>query len=109
MYRFVPDTQVRWRDAIPAAVLASLLFEASKAAFAYYLASLSSLDLVYGSITTVVVLMLFLYMIAAVVVFGGEVSSEYQRSSTSERMGVKSHWRPVRGGLAPLRGRPRAN
>ncbi|MEE8517847.1 MAG: YihY/virulence factor BrkB family protein [Dehalococcoidia bacterium] len=105
IYRFVPDTHVRWRDAVPAALLASLLFEVSKAGFSFYLAGLSSLDLVYGSITTLVVLMLFLYVVATVLVFGAELSSEYHRSSTSGLMVFRGQWRPVRGGLAPPRGR----
>jgi uncharacterized BrkB/YihY/UPF0761 family membrane protein len=101
VYRFVPDASVRWRDAIPAAVLASVLFEVAKAGFAFYLANLSSLDLVYGGVTTVVVLMLFLYVVSMVLVLGAELSSEYHRSSQSGLMTFKGHWAPVRGGLAP--------
>jgi membrane protein len=101
VYRFVPDANVRWRDAIPAAVLASVLFEVAKTGFAFYLTNLSSLDLVYGGVTTVVVLMLFLYVVAMVLVLGGEFSSEYHRSSQSGSLTFKGHWAPVRGGLAP--------
>ena len=102
IYRFVPDTRVRWRDALPAAVVASVLFEMAKTAFTYYLGNLSSLDLVYGSVTTVVVLMLFLYIVALILVLGAEVSSEYQRSSTSGVFILRGHWHPVVGGFAPL-------
>ena len=64
IYRYVPDAKVRWRDAYPAATVATILFEAAKYGFSFYLANLSSLDLVYGSVTTVIVLMLFLYLVA---------------------------------------------
>ena len=101
LYRFVPDTKVRWRDAIPAAIFASVMFELAKTGFAFYLANLSSLDLVYGSVTTVVVLMLFLYVVAMVLVLGAELSSEYHNSSTSGLLTFRGHWKPVRGGLAP--------
>ena len=100
IYRFVPDTYVRWRDAVPSALLTSILFELAKTAFAFYLANLSSLDLVYGSVTTVVVLMLFLYVVAMVIVLGAELSSEYHTSSTKGLLVFGGHWRPVRGGLA---------
>jgi hypothetical protein len=83
-------------------VIASVLFEVAKLAFTYYLGNLSSLDLVYGSVTTVVVLMLFLYIVALILVLGAEVSSEYQRSSTSGVFVLRGHWRPVAGGFAPL-------
>lgn len=102
IYRFVPDAKVRWRDAYPAATIAALLFEAAKWGFAFYLANLSSLDLVYGSVTTIIVLMLFLYLVAMVLVLGAEVSSEYHQSSISEVFIFNGHWKPVRGGLAPL-------
>jgi membrane protein len=102
IYKVVPDTRVRWRDALLAAVVASVLFEAAKFAFTYYLGNLSSLDLVYGSVTTVVVLMLFLYIVALILVLGAEVSSEYQRSSTAGLLILRGHWRPVVGGFAPL-------
>jgi len=85
-----------------AAVVASVLFEMAKTAFTYYLGNLSSLDLVYGSVTTVVVLMLFLYIVALILVLGAEVSSEYQRSSTSGVFILRGQWHPVVGGFAPL-------
>lgn len=108
IYRFVPDTHVRWRDAVPAAVLATVLFELSKAGFAAYLSNLSSLDLVYGSVTTIVVLMLFLYVVSMVLVLGAELASEYNRASREGLLIFRGQLRPVRGGLAPRAARPPA-
>ena len=102
IYLVVPDAKVRWRDAIPAAVLATVLFEVAKGGFAYYLSNLSSLDLVYGSVTTIVVLMIFLYLVAMVLVLGAELSSEYNKSSRSGIFTIRGHWKPVPGGFAPL-------
>ena len=102
IYKFLPDASVRWRDAAVAAVAASVLFELSKAAFAYYLGNLSTLDLVYGSVTTVVALMLFLYVVSMVLVLGAELASEYNRLSRAGLVVFRGHMRPVRGGLAPL-------
>ncbi len=101
IYRYVPDARVRWGDALPAALLASTLFESAKAAFAFYLINLSSLDLVYGSVTTVVVLMLFLYVVSMVLVLGAELASEVHQSTTKGLLQFRGHWRPVRGGLGP--------
>ena len=101
IYKVLPDTTVRWRDAALGAVAASVLFELSKTLFAYYLTNLSTLDLVYGSVTTVVALMLFLYVVAMVLVLGAELSSEYNRLSRAGLIRFRGHMRPVRGGLAP--------
>jgi membrane protein len=102
IYVVVPDAKVRWRDAIPAAILATVLFEVAKGGFAYYLSNLSSLDLVYGSVTTVVALMLFLYIVSMVLVLGAELSSEYNKSSRAGLFIIRGHLKPVRGGFAPL-------
>ena len=101
IYKVLPDASVRWRDAALAAVVASVLFELSKILFAYYLGNLSALDLVYGSVTTVVALMLFLYVASMVLVLGAELSSEYNRLSRAGLVVFRGHMRPVRGGLAP--------
>ena len=101
VYKVLPDAAVRWRDAALAAVVAAVLLELSKILFAYYLSNLSTLDLVYGSVTTIVVLMLFLYVVSMVVVLGAELSSEYNRLSRAGLMVFRGHMRPVRGGLAP--------
>ena len=101
IYKVLPDASVRWRDAALAGVVASVLFELSKILFAYYLGNLSALDLVYGSVTTVVALMLFLYVASMVLVLGAELSSEYNRLSRAGLVVFRGHMRPVRGGLAP--------
>jgi uncharacterized BrkB/YihY/UPF0761 family membrane protein len=105
IYRFVPDARARWRDAIPAATIATALFEAVKWGFSFYLANLSSLDLVYGSVTTVIVLMLILYLFAMILVLGAEVSSEFHLSTTTGVLRFRGHWKPVKGGLAPIQRR----
>jgi membrane protein len=115
IYKVVPDVKIRWRDALPAAVLASVLFEISKVGFALWLSNISRLDLVYGSVTAVIALMLFLYVGSLVLVFGAEFSSEYSRSTMSGRLGSRGPWHAVPGGLAPpgwvrqAKGRPPAN
>lgn len=106
VYKFIPDAQVRWRDAVPAGLAAGVGFEVAKVAFAYYLATLSSLDLVYGSVTTIVVLMLFLYVVSLILVWGAELSSELKHTDEAGLLDIRGHLRPVAGGLASVPHRP---
>ena len=99
VYKIVPDTPVRWPDALPPAIMAGVAFEIVKAVFSYYLANLSNLDLVYGSITTIVALMLFLYIVALILVLGAELSSEISRTRKAGLLNIRGHLRPVAGGL----------
>ena len=106
VYRFVPDASVRWREAIVAGLLAGIAFEGAKIGFSYYLANLSSLDLVYGSVTTIVALMLFLYVVALILVWCAELTSELSRTDKAGMLDIRGHLRPVAGGLASVHHRP---
>ena len=106
LYKFIPDANVRWRDAIPAGIIAGIGFELTQLGFSFYLANISNLDLVYGSITTIVLLMLFLYLVSLILVWGAELSSEIRRTDEAGLLNLRKELRPVPGGLAsaPHRG-----
>lgn len=106
VYRLVPAVHVRWRDAIPAGIVAGLALEVTKLAFSYYLANLSRLDLVYGSITTIVVLMIFFYVVSIILVWGAELSSEVRRTDNAGLLNLRRGLKPVPGGLMSSPGRP---
>ena len=102
VYRMLPDTNVRWRDAIVPGLIAAIALEFTKLLFSFYLANLSRLDLVYGSITTVVVTMLFLYVVSVILVWCAEFSSEIRRTDDAQMLNLRKGLRPVPGGLASV-------
>ncbi len=106
VYRMLPDTDVRWRDAIVPGIIAAIALEVTKLLFSFYLANLSRLDLVYGSIATVVVTMLFLYVVSVILVWCAEFSSEIRRTDEAQMLNLRRGLRPVRGGLASVIHRP---
>ncbi|MGB3052374.1 MAG: YihY/virulence factor BrkB family protein [Polyangiales bacterium] len=73
LYKLVPYERPGWREIFPGALVAALLFEVGKALFVLYLDNVSSLEAVYGSLTSVIVLLLWLYFSARVLLFGGEI------------------------------------
>ena len=101
IYRFIPNAPVRWREVLPAAVLAGLVFEASKIGFVLYLDNFASFDRVYGSISTLVVLLIWAYVASIILVVGAEVASEYGRTRRQGSLRFHGSLRPVRGGLRP--------
>ena len=102
----IPDAEVRWRDAILPGVLAAVALEVTKLAFSYYLSNLSRIDIVYGSIATVVVTMLFLYVVSVILVWCAELSSEIRRTDDAFMLNLRRGLRPVPGGLASVQHRP---
>lgn len=76
LYRFVPDTEVRNREAILAALVAAIAWELAGAAFNWYLRSgLGNLQIIYGSLATILVFMLWIYISAVVVLMGAHLSA----------------------------------
>lgn len=73
LYSIVPYRRPPWRELLPGAVAAAALFEIGKALFVIYLENARSLQAVYGSLTSVIVLLLWLYFSARVLLFGAEL------------------------------------
>jgi membrane protein len=74
IYRFIPNTTVKWSFAVPGGIVAGLLFEIGKQLFAFYLSSLGHFDAVYGSIGAVIALLTWAYYSSGILLFGCEVS-----------------------------------
>mgnify|MGYP000482367554 FL=1 len=59
-YLLVPFERPSWRQVWPGMLTATVLIELGKKVFVYYVENVSRLDAVYGSISTVIVLLLWL-------------------------------------------------
>jgi membrane protein len=76
LYRWVPNTGVKWKAAGLGAALAAIAWEISKNLFAWYVGSgFVSYQLVYGSLGTVVALMLWIYLSGWIALFGAHLTS----------------------------------
>jgi membrane protein len=72
LYRFAPR-QVRTRDAVIGALVASVLWEAAKAVFAFYVRDLAHYAGLYGALEGVIVLGLWLELSVSIILYGGEI------------------------------------
>jgi membrane protein len=77
VYWFLPNRRVRYRDVLFGALLAALAFEVAKTFFFAYSARREVVDQVYGSLTSVAVLLGWLYVSAAIVLVGSLVCAVY--------------------------------
>jgi membrane protein len=82
IYRLVPAVPTRLREVWPGAATAAIGFELVKTAFAVYVADFSRYNAIYGSLGIAITFMLFVYLGALIMLFGGEVAAEYPRSPT---------------------------
>jgi len=79
LYRFVPNCKTYWRYVWTGAVVATILFEASKGIFMWYLVNVANYELIYGSVASMMVLLFWAYVSAFILILGAEISSEYGR------------------------------
>ncbi len=76
LYWWAPGTKVKWREAAWGAIVATIGFELAKKGFSWYLTSGFAMQtLVYGSLGTVIALMLWIYVSALVILFGAHISA----------------------------------
>jgi membrane protein len=84
MYRWVPNTRVKWSEAFWGALVATPAGEIATDAFSWYLSTgIVRYELVYGSLGTVVVLMLRIYIGALITLFGAHLSAAVARHRRS--------------------------
>jgi len=73
LFKWFPDAPVRWSDVWPGALTAAILFEAGKLGIAWYIGR-EGLQSMYGAAASIVVLLIWVYYTAQIVLFGAEVS-----------------------------------
>jgi membrane protein len=86
IYYFVPNTKVRLRDVWLGAILAGGLWRLAFMAFSLYVRGYSRWS-VHGSITAVVIFLVWVYVSAVILLYGVEVSAAYARLDAEDRAG----------------------
>ena len=78
LYWWLPNTKLRFKEVWPTAVLGAVAFEISKAIFIFYLRNLSGVaTTVYGGVSVIIVLMIFVYVSAIILLVGAMLTSRY--------------------------------
>ena len=72
IYKIIPHKKVHFTSALQAALFTSLLWELAKYLFAWYVLHLARYSIVYGSLSTLAVFVLWVYYSSTILVVGGE-------------------------------------
>ncbi|WHZ11154.1 MAG: Virulence factor BrkB [Burkholderiaceae bacterium] len=75
MYRYVPNTQVRWRHAWIGGLFVAIGIEIAKKLLALYLAAVPTYSVVYGTFATLPILLLWVYVSWIIVLLGAVVAA----------------------------------
>lgn len=79
IYMVMPVGRLSWRHALIGGATAALLWEGTRRVLVWYFGTLSQVSVVYGSLTTAIVVLFTLEIAATLLLLGAQVISEYER------------------------------
>ncbi len=100
VYRIIPNRPVPARHALAGGIVAALVFEAMKSAFAAYIRAVPTYQLVYGAFAAVPIFLVWVYLSWLVVLFGAEFTAALAWWRGRRWRGEESPGQETRGAFA---------
>ena len=78
LYWWLPNMKLRFKEVWPTALAGAAAFEISKAVFVFYLRNMSNVaNNIYGGVSAIIVLLIFVYVSAIILLVGAMLTSRY--------------------------------
>jgi membrane protein len=90
LYKFVPNTRVRWRHVWVGALAAAVLVEIAKNVLIWFVGHFATYSLVYGSLSTIIALMVSSYIFAIILLFCAKLISAFIKMRPYPAQGTSS-------------------
>ena len=84
LYTFVPNRDLSWREQIPGALFSTVCWIGISLGFSIYFRFFNKFSYTYGSLTAVVLLMLWLYFCICALFLGAEINYFYEMRSSKK-------------------------
>lgn len=85
LYSFIPNTRVRFGSALIGAVLAGTLWQIAQWAYIHFQVGVGNYNAIYGTLSVLPILMVWIYVSWIIVLFGMEVVAAHQQLHTFRR------------------------
>jgi membrane protein len=79
LYRFAPSLPKRWRRVWPGALVATILWSLATTGFGWYVRNIATYNIMYGSIGAAIALLIWLYLLSLIALFGCAYNAEAER------------------------------
>ncbi|WP_160723924.1 YihY/virulence factor BrkB family protein [Bacillus sp. USDA818B3_A] len=83
LYWIAPNVKIKCRSAFPGALFATIGWVIASFGLSFYVGNISNYSLTYGGIGAIIVLMIWLYLSAFIIILGGEVNAFYSEKYKS--------------------------
>ena len=97
VYRWLPNTEVSWREALPGAIAGAVVLEASFLVLPFFVRH-ASLNVTLRTLGGPAILLIWLYVMANVMIFGGEINwwwRERRREAAVPLATAREHVPPI--------------
>lgn len=75
LYRYVPNTDVRWHHALAGGLFVAAALEVAKQLLGWYVGTMPGFSMIYGAFATLPILLLWIYLAWLIVLFGAVVAA----------------------------------
>lgn len=97
VYRYMPNCEVKWHNVWVGTLVASILFEVGKEIFTEYLHHYGQYDILYGSIASTIIFLLWVFMSALILTWERKYAPTTGRPTTRMK-----GWTGCEGGGGPM-------
>ncbi|WP_077324544.1 YihY/virulence factor BrkB family protein [Virgibacillus siamensis] len=84
LYKLAPNMKIYFRNAVWGALFATVGWQLVSLAFSYYVNSMGNYAATYGSLGTVIVLMIWFYLTGIIILIGGVINAVLRRNNIKE-------------------------
>ena len=88
MYRFVPNRKVSFESQIPGALVTTISWQILSVGFSFYLEYFPGVTRMYGNLTTMILLMLWVYFCMYLVLVGAEINDWFERRMAGQEQNL---------------------
>jgi membrane protein len=92
LYKLTPTVRVRLVPAMVGGAVGALLWELSKVGFGWWILQVGTYNRIYGPLTAVVIVMLWMWISAMIFLFGAELAFAAQCRMAAEHPAPESWW-----------------
>jgi membrane protein len=79
VYKIIPPVKIGWRSALIGSAIFAAMMEMAKHLFGWYVSNYTSYNIIFGSLQTVVILVIWVFYVALMLLFCAEIISSFQR------------------------------